>query len=113
MATIGVNIVGDASGLARELRKAERSTKRFQSSVERGGRKSSTAFVGVGRSIAGVSTALLGGAGLAYAFHAVFEETKRVQQVTAQTAAVLQSTGRVAGRLGQGRRRAWPPGWRS
>ena len=54
MATIGVNIVGDASVLERELKKADRATKRFQGSVEKTSRKTSRSFGGMGRGLVGL-----------------------------------------------------------
>jgi hypothetical protein len=92
-----VEIVGDASSLERAFARSNRSAKRFQNDMSKTTRRANVSFVGLGNSIAGVSTALLGGAGLAYALHSVFEETKLVQQVGAQTRAVLDSTGSVAG----------------
>ena len=81
--------------------KSTRSANTFGRSMTKTSSVSQRAFSGMTRSmtrsIAGVSTALLGGAGLAFAVRAVVSEAAEMQKVTAQLNAVIESTGGVAG----------------
>jgi hypothetical protein len=68
--------------------------------MERAGRGSvvaSVGFHGLGRAVGYASAAFLGGAGLAAAAKASFEELFAGQKAMAQTQAALKSTGKVAG----------------
>jgi len=92
---IAVEIVGDASSLERSYKKAARSTKGFEKNIEQTGKRGSSMFKGLGRGI-GLATGALGVAGFAGAAHAAFSEMADAQKVSAQTTAVLKSTGGAA-----------------
>ncbi len=95
-----VRVVGDASSLDREFKKASASTTRFGrdiSKTSRGAIAGAGAFRGLGRSIAFASAGFLGGFGLTAAVRSAFDEMNKAQKVGAQTAAVIKSTGGVAG----------------
>ena len=92
-----VRIIGDSRSLEKSFARSSKSANTFGRSVSRTSSVSRKAFGGMARSIAGVSTALLGGAGLAFALRATFAEVQEAQKVAAQTNAVLKSTGGIAG----------------
>lgn len=95
-----VEIVGDASSLEKTFRRSSKAANRFgkdMGAVSRGSLAAAVSFRGLGRSIAFASAGFLGGFGLAAAVRAAFEEMSNAQKVSAQTAAVLKSTGSVAG----------------
>ena len=56
----------------------------------------------------GLLTGAIGVAGLAGAAKAAFGEFSEMQKVTAQTGAVLKSTGKAAERRRRNRSRTWP-----
>jgi hypothetical protein len=60
-------------------------------------KRSQSAFSGLGRTVVGLGAAYLGASGLTSAVRASFEEMSQSAKVTAQTNAVLKSTGGVAG----------------
>jgi hypothetical protein len=95
-----VRILGDASGLEREFRRSANGAKKFERQMgqtSRGALAASLSFRGLGRSIAFASAGFLGGFGLAAAVRSSFEELSKAQKVGAQTNAVIESTGGVAG----------------
>jgi hypothetical protein len=95
-----VRIVGDSSSLQKELARATRSSKRFGRDIENAGRGAivaSIGFRGLGRAVGYASASFLGAAGFTAAVKAGFDEMMAGQAVAADTAAVLKSTGRVAG----------------
>jgi len=95
-----VEIVGDSSSLERAFSRSSKSAKRFNSDISstfRGTVAGSGAFRGLGRSVAFASGAFLGGFGLTAALRAAIDEQIDFQKANAQTAAVLKSTGGVAG----------------
>lgn len=95
-----VEIVGDASSLHRSFTQASRSSKTFGrdlSHVTRGTLAGSGALRALGRSLAFASGGFLAFATLAGAIRGSFDELNESRRVTAQTNAVLASTGRIAG----------------
>ena len=84
MARLEVEIVGDARQLRRALRDVEKDSKSFGKSLR-----------GMGRTAA-LTAGAAGVGGLVLGLKAGIKEFKQAQQVTAQTNAVLKSTGGVA-----------------
>jgi hypothetical protein len=96
---IEVELVGDSRSLERSFQRASASGRTFGRNMQgasRGALAGSGAFRGLGRAVAFASAGFLGGAGLAAAVRASFEEMAQSQRVTAQTQAVLHSTGGAA-----------------
>lgn len=94
-----VKILGDASSLQRALSQSSRGAKKAEADLSRTFRgviSGSGAFSGLGRSVAFASSAFLGGAGFAAAIKGGFDEMIKAQKATAQTEAVLKSTGGAA-----------------
>src|SRR3954452_22869841 len=95
-----VEVVLDSAAYTRQVKKAQATTSAFSKDIEKVGRGSAAAtlgFRGLGRSVAFASGWFIGGAGLAAGAKAAFDEMGDAQKVAAQTAAVLKSTGGVAG----------------
>src|SRR5262245_27315337 len=95
-----VEVVLDAAAYNRQIKQATATTTRFSKDLEKTGRGAAAAtvgFRGLGRAAAFASGWFLGGAGLAAGVKAAFGEMENAQKVSAQTAAVLKSTGGVAG----------------
>jgi hypothetical protein len=95
-----VRIQGDASSLTRAFATSSKEARNFErdvSKIGRGALGGSGIFRGLGRSIAFASTAFLGGFGLVTAIRASLESMSELEQVGAQTAQVLKTTGGVAG----------------
>src|SRR3954447_2556675 len=95
-----VEVVLDSAAYSRQVKKAQATTSAFSKDIERVGRGSAAAtlgFRGLGRAVAFASGWFIGGAGLAAGVKASFDEMANAQKVAAQTAAVLKSTGGVAG----------------
>lgn len=92
---IAVEIVGDSRSLEKAFARSSKSAKRFQGDVSKTGRTGRSAFGGLGR-MAGFAAGAIGTAGLVGAARAAFTEMADAQKVTAQTNAVLKSTGKAA-----------------
>ncbi len=95
-----VKVVGDASSLERALRKSSSATRKFDKDIShtfRGVVAGSGAFRSLGRSIAFASAGFLGGVGLTALLRSGFDEFSNMTKSAAQTAAVLESTGGIAG----------------
>jgi hypothetical protein len=93
-----VQLVGDSRSLERSFKRANSSAKGFNKNmtgVGRASKKGQGAMRGVGRA-AGLAGGFLGVAGLAGAARASFGEMSQSAKVTAQTNAVIKSTGGVA-----------------
>jgi hypothetical protein len=88
---IEVEIIGDSRSLERAFSRSERSAKDFNRSVT----KTSRGGFGLA-SAAKLATGYLGVQGLAGAAHAAFQEMQSAEQVSAQTAAGIKSTGGAA-----------------
>jgi hypothetical protein len=91
-----VEIVGDASSLERAFKKSSKSANRFESNMAKTQTKSRRAFAGMGRSVLGFAGSFVGAYGLVSAARAAFSEMAEAQKVTAQTNAVIKSTGKAA-----------------
>jgi len=99
-AELVVRIVGDSTSLRKELDRSTKASKKFGRDIENAGRGATVAalgFHGLGRAVGYASASFLGAAGLTAAAKAGFDEMFAGQKVAAQTAAALESTGRVAG----------------
>jgi hypothetical protein len=94
---IAVEIVGDASSLERAFKKSAKAGQRFDSSMDRTARRGRSTFGSLTRGVAGLAGGFVGAYGLTSVAKAAFGEMAEAQKVTAQTNAVLKSTGRVAG----------------
>ena len=92
-----VEIVGDASSLERAFKKSNRSAQKFQGNIEKTGRNTKRTFGGMSRGLAGFAAGFVGTYGLVSVARTAFGEMAEAQKVTAQTNAVLKSTGKVAG----------------
>jgi hypothetical protein len=95
-----VHILGDDKSLRRAFTSSSRGASKFDKDmgkVTRGVLAGSGAFQGLARSVAFASSAFLGGVGLAAAIRGAFSELNESNKVTAQTNAVLRSTGQIAG----------------
>ena len=92
---ISVEIVGDARSLEKAFQKSSKSAKRFQGDMDKTGRSGRRAFGGLGR-VAGFAAGAIGTAGLIGVARTAFGEFSEAQKVTAQTNAVLKSTGKAA-----------------
>jgi len=95
-----VEVVLDSAAYSRQIKQAQAHTSGFTKDLEKVGRGSTAAtlgFRGLGRSVAFASSWFIGGAGLGAAVKASFDEMSNAQKVSAQTAAVLKSTGGAAG----------------
>src|SRR5262245_36260284 len=87
-----VELVGDASSLEKAFAKSTKSAKSFDKATDKVGKSSRR----MGRSIVGLAGGFVGAAGLTTVVHAAFSEMADAQKVTAQTNAVLKSTGEAA-----------------
>jgi hypothetical protein len=99
-----VSIIGDSRSLERAFTRSSAASRGFERDVGRASRgvlAGSQVFGGLGRSIAFASGAFLGAAGLTSAIRGAFSELADAQRVTAQTNAVLRSTGGIAGVTGR------------
>jgi hypothetical protein len=97
---ISVELAADASSLLKAFDRAGKAANRFQkdvSKVGRGAAAGSGVFGGLGRQIAFASGAFLGAAGFTAAVRSAFDEMTQAQEVSAQTAQTLKTTGSVAG----------------
>jgi hypothetical protein len=95
-----IKLIGDSSSLERSLANARKSSRRFGRDIENAGRGAvvaSIGFHGLGRAVGYASASFLGAAGFTAVVKAGFDEMMAGQAVAADTAAVLKSTGRVAG----------------
>jgi hypothetical protein len=95
-----VRILGDDKSLQRAFTTSSRGAQKFDKDmgkVTRGVLAGSGAFRGLARSVAFASSGFLGGVGLAAAVRGAFSELSESNKVTAQTNAVLRSTGQIAG----------------
>jgi hypothetical protein len=93
-------LTGDTRGLERSFKKADAagaSFNRKMTGAAKATKRSQSAFSGLGRTVVGLGAAYLGASGLTSAVRASFEEMSQSAKVTAQTNAVLKSTGGVAG----------------
>jgi phage-related minor tail protein len=90
-----VQIVGDTRGFNRALDHAGRQTARFGSDAEKSSKRVTTALKGMGLAAASAGAAF-GTAGLALGFKKAIDEMRDATKVSAQSAAVLKSTGGAA-----------------
>lgn len=100
MPELVVRIVGDTRSLEQSYKRAQAATGRFGRQMESAGRGAvvaSIGFRGLGRAVGYASASFLGAAGFVTAVKAGFNEMLAGQAVAADTAAVLRSTGHVAG----------------
>jgi hypothetical protein len=93
---ISVEIVGDATSLEKAFKKSSKSASKFQGDMSKTTSKTKSAFGGLSRGALGLAGAFVGTAGLVGAARAAFGEMADAQKVTAQTNAVLKSTGKAA-----------------
>jgi hypothetical protein len=93
---ITVEILGDSRSLEKAFQKSAKDANKFGKGVEQTGKKTKGIFGGLGKSIGmlGVGGGLVALGGAA---KAAFGEMADSQKVSAQTAAVLKSTGKAAG----------------
>src|SRR5262249_48542876 len=97
---IAVELVGDPTSLIRAFAKSEQAGRQFGRTMEKASRGTVVASVGFHRlrdAVAYASAGFLGAAGCVGAAEAGFKELFATQKAAAQTAAVLKSTGGVAG----------------
>src|SRR5262249_8579644 len=98
--TIAVELVGDPTSLIRAFRKSEQAGRQFGRTMEKADRSTAIASAGFHRlrdAVDYASAGLLGAAGFVGAVEAGFKELFATQKAAAQTAAVLKSTGGIAG----------------
>ena len=98
MATIRVKLVGDSSSLERSFKRAGSGARKFNrdiGTVDKVSKRTRGAFSGIARG-AGIATGAIGVAGLAGAARSAFLEMSESAKVTAQTNAVIKSTGGAA-----------------
>jgi hypothetical protein len=92
---IAVEITGDARSLERAFARSSKSAKKFQGDVDKTASRGRRGFGLLGKA-AGLAGGLIGAYGLGQAVGAVVDEVSEAQKVSAQTAAVLKSTGKAA-----------------
>jgi hypothetical protein len=92
---IAVEITGDARSLERAFARSSKSAKKFQGDVDKTASRGRRGFGLLGKA-AGLAGGLIGAYGLGRALGAVVDEVAETQKVSAQTAAVLESTGKAA-----------------
>lgn len=83
--------------MANDLQQSGRRARTELDGIGRGALGASGLLQGLGRTVAFASASFIGGYGLAYAVKAAFDEMETGRRVTAQTNAVITSTGGIAG----------------
>ena len=90
-----VEIVGDSRSLEKAFKKSSKSANTFGRSMDKTASKTRRSFGGLGKGV-GLVAGAIGTAGLVGGLRATIGEMNEAQKVTAQTNAVLKSTGKVA-----------------
>ena len=95
--TINVEIVGDSRKLERAFARSSRSAKSFNRDMSRNFTATARVTSSLARTLTGLGAGFVGLAGVGLVIREAFGEMAQAQKVSAQTAAVLESTGGAAG----------------